>query len=87
MTSPATAIAHVPAPNGQTLFGTATLTRRFEKRHRRQGPGGRVAMQGTANPRTSVRFRPGPPPIFVPRPPVPNRFHPQGQFAITPPRL
>src|ERR1700743_1430535 len=24
-------------------------------------PGGRVAMQRTANPRTSVRFRPGPP--------------------------
>ena len=42
---------------GDSLF-MRSRTGYWQGRHR---PGGRVAMQRTANPCTSVRFRPGPP--------------------------
>lgn len=52
----------------------------------RRRPGGRVVMQRPAKPRTSVRFRPGPPTRLLVPPPLPTRpsFPPRPVFAIPP---
>ena len=61
-------VALYPRPPAKTIHGARQgdrLTGRRSARISRLGrlpwPGGRVVMQRTANPCTSVRFRPGPP--------------------------